>query len=331
MRHNSRKRDTPRAPSISAASNTGGPPPIARMMSLRFDLADLQAFVKVSELRSFRRAADAVAISQPALSRRIDKLESALGVRLLDRSTRKVEVTAIGREFAQTARQLMDDLDSAMLSIREVGATRAGEVKIACVPSAAYYYLPAVLREFRQRFPRIRVRVFDAGASEVLVSVARAECDFGINFIGGNEPDIDFLPLFNERFVAACRKDHPLARKRRITWKELTHHEYMTVAKNSGNRLLIDQALAQSDVRPASLVETQHITTLLGMVEAGLGVAAVPSLAMPAKDHPVLASVPLVEPEVKRRVGIIRRRGRTLSPAAQELFELMQSLKRRVH
>ena len=169
-------------------------------------------------------------ISQPAFSRRIDKLEQALGVRLLDRTTRHVSLTAVGREFARKVEQMLDDLDNTLLGIRGVAATRMGEVTIACVPSTVYYFLSQVIRR---------------------------------------------------------------------------HHESY----------------------PQGIYEAQHVTTLLGLVEAGLGVAAVPSLAMPGADHPLLVSVPLSDPVVTRHVGLIRRKGRSLSPAAQQLYDFLAEMK----
>jgi len=93
--------------------------------------------------------------------------------------------------------------------------------------------------------------------------------------------------------------------------------------------VLLDQALAGVTGRPQAIYEAQHVTTTLGLVEAGLGVAAVPSMAMPGPDHPLLVSVPLVDPVVTRKVGLIRRRGRSLSPAAQQLFDLFGDVKGR--
>ncbi len=292
-------------------------------MALNFDLHDLAAFRAVAELQNFRRAAEAVHISQPAFSRRIDKLEQALGVPLLTRTTRRVTLTAVGRDFARKVAAWLDELDATLLSVRGVSASRLAEVTVACVPSTVYYFLSQSIRRYRERFPRVRVRIFDAGANEVLAAVARGEADFGLNFIGSAEPDIEFRPLLKERFVAACRRDHPLAKKRSTTWRELAAHDFISVGKSSGNRLLIDQALASVPGAPQGLYETQHVTTMLGLVEAGLGVAAVPSLAMPAKDHPLLVSVPLGEPVVTRRVGLIRRAGRTLAPAAQQLYDFL--------
>ncbi|VXC92520.1 Uncharacterized HTH-type transcriptional regulator YbhD [Burkholderia sp. 8Y] len=287
-------------------------------VGVNFDLNDLQAFRAVVELGSFRKAAEAVSISQPALSRRIDKLEEALGVRLFERTTRSVTLTTVGRVFAPSADQLLDDLDIALLGIRDVSSSRLGHVTIACVPSVAYYFLPSVIASYHRRFPRIRVKLLDSSANEVLGAVISGEADFGVSFMGSQESEVEFKLLLQERFVAACRRDHPLARKKRVTWNELYEHDYVSVDKTSGNRLLLDQALAAVAPRAPSVCETRHVTTMLGLIEAGLGVAAVPSMAMPGHDHPILTSVPLVEPVVKRRVGIVRRRGRPLTPAAQE-------------
>lgn len=296
-------------------------------MAINFDLNDLLAFRAVAELGNFRRAAEKVHISQPAFSRRIDKLEQALGVRLLERSTRRVALTSVGRDFARKVQLLLDDLDTTLLGIRGVAATRMGEVTVACVPSTVYYFLSQVISRYHERYPKIRVKVLDASSNDVLSAVVRGEADFGLNFVGSQEPDIEFTPLMDERFVAACRRDHPIAGKRRVTWAELAQHDFISVGRSSGNRLLLDQALSGLKVRPQAIYETQHVTTMLGLVEAGLGVAAIPSTAMPAKDHPLLVSVPLIEPAVTRRVGLIRRKGRRLSPAAQQFYEFFGDLK----
>ncbi|HWU67934.1 MAG TPA: LysR family transcriptional regulator [Stenotrophobium sp.] len=294
-------------------------------MAINFNLNDLQAFRAVAELSSFRKAADALHVSQPAFSRRIEKLEEALGVRLLERTTRSVSLTTVGREFDRKVQQLLDDLDNTLLGIRGVAGTRMGEVTIACVPSTVYYFLSHVISRYHERFPKIRVKVIDASANEVLAAVSGGDADFGINFIGGQEADIEFKLLVEERFVAACRRDHELAGKRRVSWSELSRYDYISVSKASGNRLLLDQALAGISGLPQIIYETQHVTAMLGLVEAGLGVAAVPAMAMPVGEHPLLLGIPLVDPVVTRKVGLIRRKGRSLSPAAQQLYEFFPS------
>jgi DNA-binding transcriptional LysR family regulator len=291
---------------------------------MNFDLADLRAFVAVAELNSFRAAAESIHLSQPALSRRVEKLEAALGIRLFDRTTRSVSLTAVGRDFSKKARALLDDLEDSLLSMREVASSQVGEVVIACIPSAVYYFLPQVLKEYHAQYPRIRVRILDDGANAVLESVTRGEADFGISIIGTQEPEIEFQSILSESFVVACRSDHPLAVKRQVTWAELDQYDYMTVDKSSGNRLLLDNALATANARPSWRYEARHISTLVGMVEAGLGIAVVPRLSMPMGKHPTLVSIPLADPSVERTVGLIRRRGRELSPSARQLYQMIE-------
>ena len=298
-------------------------------MTLKFDLPDLQAFSAVAALGSFRAAAESISLSQPALSRRIDKLESALGVRLLERTTRRVGLTTVGRDFARKAQQVLSDIDSILLGVQDIASTRMGLVTIACVPSASRYFLPQVLQRFQAKFPKIRIRIHDAHANEVLNAVLQGEADLGLNFIGRQEPDMLFEPLLKERFVLACRADHPLAGKRSVAWRELAPYNFMSVGKDSGNRLLMDLALAQVPDRPQCVIETRHVHTLLGLVEAGLGVAAVPGLAMPtptaSANSASLVSVPLVAPVIQRELGIISRRAAAMSPAAQQLHSFLTS------
>ncbi|TFF39402.1 LysR family transcriptional regulator [Pseudomonas sp. RIT623] len=295
-------------------------------MSINFDLNDLKAFRAVVEQGSFRRAAESVRITQSALSRRIDKLETALGVKLLERTTRKVALTNVGRAFLPQVERLLDDLDLALLSVGDGGALRTGTLTIACVPSAAYYFMPHAIRAFHGQYPKVRISLLDASANEVSAAVASGEADFGVSFTGNLAPEIEFSPLLEERYVIACRQDHPLARQAVVTWAEAYSHDYITLGKASGNRLVLDRALAGMPLEKQSICEAQHVTTLLGLIEAGLGIAAVPSIAMPVGTHPILAQVALVEPQVTRQMGVLKRRGRTLTPAALEFERLIRQL-----
>ena len=297
-------------------------------MAVNFELDDLQAFRAVAEMKSFSKAAEAVHISQPAFSRRIEKLESALGVRLLDRNTRRVTLTAVGRDFARKVEHLLDELDASLLEVRGVATSRMAEVAIACVHSTVRYFVTGVLGRFHAAFPKIRVRVLDGSANEVLAAVAGGQASFGIDFIGASEPEIRFRLLREDRYVAACRRDHPLAKQRSVPWPEFWQYETVGVARESGNRLMLDKALARVPGRPHDVFEAQHLTGVLSLVEAGPGVAAVPALSMPGPEHPLLASVGLHGPVVTRRIGLISRKGRTLEPAARELYELFTSASR---
>lgn len=292
---------------------------------MNFDLSDLRAFVAAADLGSFRAAAQALAISQSALGRRIDKLEGALGVRLFERSTRHIALTTVGRGFLHKARHIIAELESALLGMRDTAERISGEVTMACVPSAVAYFLPRVVKEYHARYPRIRLRIRDEDSASVLLTVARGEADFGLTYIGTHEADVEFHPLIEDPFVLACPRGHALASRRRVKWAELNDYDYVTLAQGSGNRLLIDLALANSSARPRWFCEVQHVPALVSLVESGAGVGVVPKLAMPRRGHATLVSVPLVEPSITRQLGLIARRGRALSAAAQLFYDTLRA------
>lgn len=294
------------------------------MYQLRFDLSDLQAMVAVVEQGGFRAAALALNISQPALSRRIGKLEDALNVKLFERTTRRVALTLVGREFFAKAVEILNGVETSLHNISDISHTHFGQITVACVPSIAHNFLAPILQRFNAQFPLIRIRIVDEGAHEVLNNLARGDSDFGINFLGAREQGIDFEPILQESFVMACLPDHPLARRRAVNWQDIGKYPYMTVAKSSGNRMMLDMAMAPSEKQPASFIEVRHVSTLLEMVKAGLGIAVVPQLAMPSDRSSVLRAIPLKEPAITRTLGIIRRSGRVFSPGAQNLYEMLK-------
>ncbi|MES2941015.1 MAG: LysR family transcriptional regulator [Pseudomonadota bacterium] len=289
---------------------------------LKPSLADLRAFTTVGELQSFAAAAKALHLSQPALSRRISHLEGLLGVRLFDRTTRTVELTLLGRRFLDQIRSLVDELDRSVLSLRDAAGLEAGDVTIGCVFSAVHHFLPPMIRSFRARHPGVLVRIIEEGADEVLEAVKQGEADFALNYIGMQDPEVDFTPLLKEPYVLACGKDHPLARRRSVRWEELAQYPHARVSHASRNRLFIDQALAELPPLPRPVCEVRHVSTLIGLVEAGLGVAVVPQLTVPPKPAAVVG-VRLEAPAISRTIGMIRRRGRSLSPAAAAFAQLL--------
>jgi DNA-binding transcriptional LysR family regulator len=293
------------------------------MSRINFAFEELQAFVAVADRRSFRLAAEHLCISQPALSRRIDKLESALGLRLLERTTRQVDLTAAGRQFLERARQTLEDLEDAVTHLSDSAQARRGQVTVACVPSVAQHVLPALLQRFAQEQPNVRVRVIDDSAHRVLASVASSEADFGLNFTGAQEPDMSFEMLGRDDYVLVLPRGHALAGRAGVAWAELAGQKMVAVSRQSANRLLVDQALAALAERPVWFYETEHVAGALGLVAAGLGLAALPRLSVPPR-HEALCCVPLVEPVVSRVVGLITRRGRALSPTATRLCELVR-------
>ena len=287
------------------------------------ELLDLKAFVTVAELGSFVRTAEALNLSQPALSRRIQKLEESLGAPLLERSTRHVKLTMVGRDFLPKMRRLIDEYETSVLAIRDFGARSSGLVTIAAVPTSVFYFLPLAIARFSDAYPRIRVRILDIGANEGLEAVARGEADFGINFIGASHADIEFTKLVDDPFVLACRQDHPLAKRKRVSWADLkspaSHHRRTQQRQSRDDRQCTraTRGAAQLDLRGCTSLRVARPR------RSGLGIAVLPRLATPAPGHPIIRAIRLTDPEIFRTIGIIRRRGASLSPSASRLLTML--------
>lgn len=294
------------------------------MNRIDLEFGDLQAYVAVAERLSFRAAADQLFISQPALSRRIEKLEAVLDVRLLERTSRRVAVTAAGRQFLEHARAAIAEMQVALGSLSAAAAQRSSMVTVACVPSVANHILPGALQAFSKRFPQVRLRILDESGAQVVQSVVRADADFGVSFVGAQEADLDFKAIYTEDYVLVLPHAHPLAARPAVAWRELCGERLIAVSLRSSNRVLLDNALARVRERPAVFCEVNHVTAALAMAAAGLGVAAVPALACSRERYPALAAVPLTEPAVQRTLGLIARKGGVLSAPAQALYDMLE-------
>lgn len=199
-------------------------------------------------------------------------------------------------------------------------------VTVASIPTATHSILPRAIAAFRKSDHQGRIRISDLSASEVLDAVGTGEVDFGINFIGAQDSNFEFQPLTEDRFALAMRQDDPLSEKTSIKWADIDPTRFIAVWKGSGNRMLIDNALARARISMDWAYEARHLSTALALVEAGVGVSAMPLTAIPDSAQSMIVARPLVEPEIVRTIGLVRRADTTLSPTAEKLYTTLLSL-----
>ncbi|ADJ62976.1 LysR family transcriptional regulator [Herbaspirillum seropedicae] len=293
-------------------------------MRINIETAELQAFIAVARQSSFRAAAEGLFITQPALSRRIENLEQALQERLFDRTTRRVSLTPAGELFLVHAQAVMEELELAVKSVEQRMAQRREHVTVACVPSVANNLLPQVLKRYARSHANVRVRIIDESAADVLESVRKGEADFGVNFIGAQEAEIDFAELTRERYLAVMPTHHPLAAHASLNWKSLAGEKLVSVSSSSGNRSLIDNAFSRVPQRPVIQYETNHVAGAISLVAAGLGVALLPELAIRNAPYKGIVARPVTSPVLSRAMGLITLKGRVLKPAAATLAQALR-------
>jgi len=290
---------------------------------MRLDTLGLEAFVAIAEQGRFGKAARQLHITQTALTRRLQNFEELLGVKLVERTTRSVALTRLGHAFLPRARRLLSDLTGALVEIRETGRAQRGDVSIACVPTVGVQYLPRIIQAYSARHPGNRIEILDHASAGVADAVLRRQAEFGIHIGGAHHPELVSVPLLEDRFVLICRDDHALAARRKLGWKQLEAHPLIFVGTESGNRPLLDAALAARAPRLRPQYEVQRSSTAVGLVAAGVAAAVVPSLALQSGAHPNIRVVPLTDPVIARRLVLVSRKGAHLSPAAQALYDLI--------
>ena len=292
------------------------------MQQAPIDLDCLRSFVAVADRLAFHEAATALRISASTLTRRIQRLEATLETPLLERSTRQVIPTAEGKLLLPLARTAIAAIDTAVDAVRTAARARAGHLVLACVPTMTHQILPAVIRAFQARWPQTHVRVIECGADAVLQAVQDGAADFGCSFLAGTGLDAGLLfePLFTNPYCLILPPDHVLAAEQQIAWTALKPHKVITAGQRSRNMEVLEAALQGVDWRPAAKYEIDHLTTSLGLVEAGLGIAIVPRSALPAQLPPGMTMRPLIEPRATRSIGLFRRRNWALPASARHFL-----------
>ena len=294
---------------------------------MNISLRQLRAFVAVAQSSSFSRAADALALTQPAVSRNVTDLEQALGLLLLHRTTREVELTEAGRLLLGNLSRVLEDLDACLLEVQGLATQRKGRVKVASSPTLSANLLPQCIARGRQQSPGVNIQLLDRIQSDVLLSVRSGEVDFGVVIDPSEKQDLHAQTILTEPFCLLCLSSHSLARKKEVHWEQLAGESLVLLDHASGSRRLIDRALEAQGVVAENAQDVGHPTTIFRMVEAGLGLSVVPHLALPPEGLNGLAVRPLL-PRVDRDIMLVHRRNRALSPLAQAAWELIRDVAR---
>lgn len=291
------------------------------MSPLNLSTRQLRAFLALAELRSFTRAAHRCHLSQPAFSALVRSLEETLGARLFDRDTRNVELTAEGRLLEEPARRLLADFDGLAADIGDRVARRTGRVAVAALPSLAAGWLPGIFAQFRREHSGIDLALHDTLSDQCLELVRSGRADFALAAIGPESPEWDAQVLCRDRFFLVCRRDHPLARKPALRVRDLAAHPFVHFSRASSVRQHLEAALHPQKM--ATVLEVEHLTTVMGMVEEGIGITVVPALTLFEFERGRLVHRPFRLPGLKRTIYLVRRADRSLSLAAQSLHDLM--------
>lgn len=286
---------------------------------------DLDIFLVLADTGSFRRTAAQVHLSQSAVSGVIARLEEALATRLFDRTTRSVHLTVAGQVFVEQAKLLSAQTQEAVQRVLHITQVQSGKVSLAALPSLAATVVPRVMARFAAQYPQVVLKLHDTLSGPAFDLVRSGTVDLALTAANPDYADLDYTPLSADGFVLLMPLDHPLAQSTGpLNWLTVAALTHISMPLPASVRQYANAAFMSHGIGFAPRYEVEHIATLHAMVKAGLGVAALPELAAAFVQQSGVATRRLTGPDIQRPIGVVTRRHRSLSPAAQEMVRMLR-------
>ena len=291
------------------------------------NLRDLRYLVAVADTKHFGKAAELCHVSQPTLSAQIKKLESYLGVELIERQPRRVALTDIGARLVGHARRVLQETDELISIAKDNRDPLAGKLRIALIPTIGPYLLPLVARKLRKQLPRLQLMLYEHRTEELLEKLRNGAIDVGILALPVDLEGLQADELYTEDFMAALPNDHPLAKKTHVKVGELAGESLLLLEDGHCLRAQALEVCSRIDVREDQDYRATSLETLRQMVAAGLGVTLLPKLAAsgPFSHTSGLAIKPFANPAPHRLVGAVWRKSTTRAAAIDAVCGVIRS------
>lgn len=270
------------------------------------NLRDLQYLVAVADHLHFGAAAAEAHASQPTLSMQIKKLEEELGVQLLERNNKRVMLTAVGEKITSRARGILRDVAALREAAKAAQDPLAGELRLGAFPTLAPYFLPNVIPGFRKKLPNLRLLLVEEKTEVLIEKLKHGELDMALLTLPINESELETVALFEDPFLLAVPHGHPLAKRRKVTERDIAGESLLLLEEG---HCLRSQALEVCNLAGASEHEDFRATsleTLRQMVAAGAGITLMPKLAVKRGDG--IAYIPFEGHGPSRTIGMVWRK-----------------------
>ncbi|WP_309610247.1 LysR family transcriptional regulator, partial [Sphingomonas sp.] len=274
-----------------------------------YNLKALQIFVVVAESCSFRRAAEVLHRSQSAVSTQIKLLEGQIGVALFHRTTRRVQLTAEGKQLLGHAQRAVASLELGLREIREAANVQVGNISMGCVPSIAATVLPGVLAEFQLKRRSIRLKLRELASAQLLEAVSRQDISFGIGPFVEQANDYNFKEITTEPIYALLPKAHWRPGATEVTLHDLAKLPLVLASSSAEMRNTLNREVALRGLEIKNSFEVIQVQTMLAFAKAGLGVAILPRIMIPVPLDATLQALPITKPTLDRKLCLITLKG----------------------
>lgn len=293
-------------------------------MEINLSTRDLRAFLLLSHTCNFGQAALQLNLTQSALSALVARLETQVGARLFERTTRSVTLTAAGRAFAEYVTGILRQADEAVQTVRDITTLQQGKVSVAALPSLTAGPVPEIFAGFHAAYPRVRLSVIEALSSDAFEQVRQGKVDIALTAAHPRHEDLAYEPITQDHFLLLCAHGHPLSRDDGpVELQDTLSWPHVSMPPAASVRQYIDRALEQQGIRFLPAFEVHHIATIGALVAQGLGVTALPETAIELIAHRSLHRRPLVAPGIQRPLWLVHRKYPGLSDAAATMRQMI--------
>ena len=287
------------------------------------DFDNLKAFVHVAETGSFSAASEQLFLTQPAISKRIAALEGELDTRLFDRIGRQISLTETGRALLPRAYKILQDIEDSRRAIQNLSASIGGLLSIGTSHHIGLHRLPPVLRAYARNYPEVELDIHFMDSEEACRAVEHGELELGIVTLPlQRSPVLETSVIWPDPLSVMVGKHHPLALHQQLTLAQLSQHKAVLPAHGTFTREIIERAFARQNVAINISLSTNYLETIKMLVSVGLGWSVLPA-SMLSKD---IRAITVPGLQLKRELGVVSHKSRTLSNAAQAMLDELTAL-----
>ncbi|MGF6779316.1 LysR family transcriptional regulator [Paraburkholderia sp. GAS334] len=299
---------------------------------MNLTVKQLKVFVKLYELRSFTETADALFMTQSAVSKLCAELEDEVGFALFERSTRKVEPMDGATDLYRFAIEILGTLDAAARSLADLTSVRRGSVSIAAAPMIFHGLICDVMAEYHRTYPHVRLEAHEVSTDVAIEYVLNGRVDFGVVAPDRDDPRLLTEPIQEDRLFLACPADHPMATARKVTWRRIADENVIMLRSDNNMGRMVEAIMREQREDFQPMVEAGALSTLLSLVRTGIGVAVVPAYVVSLAEAFNLSVVPIEgSQKYPRMLSLIRRGNGRPSIAAGKLSDMLMNRLRKTN
>jgi DNA-binding transcriptional LysR family regulator len=287
------------------------------------DIRQLNYFYEVAKHKSFTKASAVLHLTQPSLSKMVKSLEEELEMELIDRSSRQIVLTEAGEIVFEQSKMILDSLDNLSAELYNLMNLKKGKIKIGIPPVIGFLFFPKIIKKFQVLHPQIQIQMVEHGANRVQQQVRDGLLDIGVVVLPINEEEFEIVSFLSEQLMLFVHSNHPLAARKKVEMKELKNESFILFKEGFTLHDRVIQECELAGFHPKVSYECSQWDFMSGMIGENLGISIFPESLAKKTDQNIKA-IPIVNPTLPYKLGIIKKKGKSSTFAAREFIKMFQ-------